>query len=528
VNKTTKMYSKILPSPFGRGAGGEGRDGKHHKNRFFHHANRSHPNPLRAPTEGWSGEGTTFCISPRAFFLYSLMILLATVAWTGALKAADDAGDPLVDTIVNLVSDKDKDLRAIGLQQVREEVKGAATTRRFADLLPKLSPDARAGLIDALGSRGDKTARPAVVEMLKTPNEQVQAAAIRALGILGEAADVTLLAQPLAEGAGPKKTAAQRSLEQLRGEGVDKSIVQALKTATDPRQQTGLIGIVERRKELTAVPVLLDLADSDKAEVRAAAMQTLGQLAGTQDVPKIVEKLLKAESVTDRDAAEKAIMFVCMRIKDADKRADPLLLVWAKLGEDQKTIVLPALGRLGSPKTLKIVEEAMAGDNAQRRDAGVKALCNWPDASVSGMLLDLVQTSDNANYRSLAMRALSRVAVLRDKRSDAERLDLLKKIMTLTTLDEQRNLVLDRAKAIRTIDSLRFVLSYIDKPEFAQRSCATVVELAHYRELRDPNKDEFDKALDKVIAICKDAVLVDRAQRYQRGETVEIRAKTAQ
>ena len=73
----------------------------------------------------------------------------------------------MIDIVVNLVSDKDKDLQAIGLQQVREEVKGAAATKRFVELLPKLTPDARAGLIDALGARGDKTARIAVVEMLQ-------------------------------------------------------------------------------------------------------------------------------------------------------------------------------------------------------------------------------------------------------------------------------------------------------------------------------------------------------------------------
>ncbi len=72
------------------------------------------------------------------------------------------------------------------------------------------------------------------------------------------------------------------------------------------------------------------------------------------------------------------------------------------------------------------------------------------------------------------------------------------------------------------------MLSYMDKPELSQRACATVVELAHYRELRDPNKAEFDKALDKVIGICTDASLVDCAKRYQRGETVDIRAKTSQ
>ncbi|MGD0518389.1 MAG: HEAT repeat domain-containing protein [Thermoguttaceae bacterium] len=461
--------------------------------------------------------------------LFSAIICLAIASWTnGAQGATEDSGEELVDTIINLVSDKDKDLRAIGLQQVREEVKGAAATKRFAELLPKLSPDARAGLIDALGARGDKMAGNAVVEMLKDPEEQVRTAAIRALSLLGEAADVPLMAQSLGASADAEKTAAQRSLEQLRADGVDEKIAVELKAAKDPRRQTALIQILERRKATAAVPVLLDLAVSDKADIRAAAIQALGQLAGAEDVPKLVEGLLKTESGPPREAAEKAIMFVCSRIKDANERAGPLLAVWQRLGDEQKTIVLPALGRVGGPKVLKVVEEAISTNNLQRRDAGVRALCNWPDASVAARLLELVQTTNNPNYRSWTLRALTRVAVLRDNRSDAERLELLKKVMTLAASEDERNYALERAKAIRTMDSLRFVMSYIDKPELAQRACATVVELAHYRELRDPNKVEFDKALDKVIGICKDPVLVDRAKRYQRGETVDIRAKTSQ
>jgi HEAT repeat protein len=464
-----------------------------------------------------------------SFILFSAIISLAiTFQASGEQPVAGDAGDQLIDIVVNLVSDKDKDMRAIGLQQVREEVKGAAATKRFVELLPKLTPDARAGLIDALGTRGDKTARSGVVDMLKSPEEQVRAAALRALGFLGQADDVPHMAQSLMTGGEAEKTAAKRSLEQIRAEGIDEKIAGELKAANDPRRQTALIQIVQLRKTTAAVPVLLDLAVSEKAEIRAAAMQALGQLAGAEDIPKLVDALLKTESGPQRDTAEKAIMFVCLRIKDTNQRADPLLAVWDQLGDEQKTIVLPTLGRVGGPKVLKVVEEAIAGDNALRRDAGVRALCNWPDASVAPKLLKISQTSDNADYRSWALQALTRVAVLRDSRSDAERLDLLKEAMSLTTSNEQRNYVLERAKAIRTMDSMRFVLSYMDKPELSQRACAAIVELAHYRELRDPNKVEFDKALDKVIGICKDPTLVDYAKRYQRGETVDIRAKTAQ
>ena len=80
-------------------------------------------------------------------------------------------GDDLVGTIVNLVSDKDKDLRALGFQQVRESAKGSKATLQFAALLPKLSADAQPGLLDALADRGDKAARPAVLESARQPRQ---------------------------------------------------------------------------------------------------------------------------------------------------------------------------------------------------------------------------------------------------------------------------------------------------------------------------------------------------------------------
>jgi hypothetical protein len=37
--------------------------------------------------------------------------------------------------------------------------------------------------------------------------------------------------------------------------------------------------------------------------------------------------------------------------------------------------------------------------------------------------------------------------------------------------------------------------------------------------VREPHKDEFHRALDQVIEISKDPVVVDRAQRYKKGQT---------
>ena len=121
--------------------------------------------------------------------------------------------------------------------------------------------------------------------------------------------------------------------------------------------------------------------------------------------------------------------------------------------------------------------------------------------------------------RKLVVDALIRVAPLPDKRPDALRLAMLKRAMELASSDEQKALVLKRASAILSLETLRFVAPYMDQPEFTQLACKTVVELAHHKELRQPNKAEFNKALDKVIALSKDPVVLLRAGRYQKDQT---------
>src|SRR5208283_4801734 len=103
------------------------------------------------------------------------------------------ANEDLVQSVSDLVSDQDKNVRAVGLEQVRDEVKGAEATRRFAALLPKLAPEAQVGLLGALADRGDTAARLAVLDLLNNSNAEVRGAAIRALGALGGEGDVTHL-----------------------------------------------------------------------------------------------------------------------------------------------------------------------------------------------------------------------------------------------------------------------------------------------------------------------------------------------
>ena len=463
------------------------------------------------------------------FLVFAIFGLLFVVGFVGRLCAADDkdagGGDDVVGTIVDLLNDKDKDIRALGFQQVREAAKGEKATQKFAALLPKLSAESEVGLLDALADRGDKAARPAVLEMLKSAgerkaDEQVEDAALRALGSLGEAADMPLLVKTLGKPVASEQTAARASLTHLPGQAIDTAIADELK-GTTPKIRAELIEILAARRAIGTVPNLLVAAgDSDAMPaVRVAAMAALGALAKPSDVGEMLRGVLKAEPGAEREAAEKAVLMVCNQTQDAAKRAEPVLAAWAKLSDDEKTALLPTLGRVGNADALKIVETAIDDKDARRSEAGIRAICNWPDATVAPRLLVLFQSTANSERQSLLLRAVTRVAVLHDKRSNTQRLDLLKTCMSLATHDDERNYVIKRAAAIRTVDSLRFLLPNLEKPPLAQETCASIVELAHHRELRLPNEAEFAKALDAVIVICKDPDVVDHAQRYKQNKT---------
>lgn len=464
-------------------------------------------------------------VNMKCFCQILLCSTLLTIL-AGPSIAEDEAVDGLVGVVVGLLKDNDKDIRALAFEQIRTEAKGAAATKAFAAQLPTIPADAQVGLLRALAGRGDTAARPAIVELLSsTKDAAVKIAAIEAVGVLGEPADVELLIKLLASTSEAEQAAARLSLIKVRGEEVPKLIAQALTSVTIPTR-INLIEILAERRGLDATPELLGYVEDADVGVRTAAMTALGQLATSEHLPALIPGVLKAEPGREREAAEKCVALVCSRIESPDQRAVSLLEAMDNLKPDDRVALYSTLGRVGGASAERVIEAAIASENAVVHEAGVRALCNWPDASVANRLIELATGDKNESLRIPALRALIRVAPLSDQRTDEERLALLSKAMTLCTRDEERLLVLDKARNIRTMAALHFIIPYLAQPAYAEQACLSVVEMAHHRSLRHPNKAEFEKVLDQVIQTSKDPVVVDRANRYKKDQTWVRPAKT--
>lgn len=459
-------------------------------------------------------------ISVRSF--WTLIAAVALIGPAGWARGQEAATDDTIELVVGLLSDADKEMRAIGLEQVRSEAKGEAATRKFAELLAKgLPSDAQVGLINALTDRGDAAARPAIVELLASPDGPVKTAAANSLGYLGQAEDVGRLVALLRDGDESLRGTARASLIRMPHPGASAAIVTELTgLPADSSQKTLRIALVEilaARRASAAAESLVPLAVDAEPAVRTATMTALGQLAGPAQIPGMLSGILKAEKGAEREGAEKAVMFVCSRIEDPAQRAAPLLSAIEALPEAQQRQLWPTLGRVGGETARQAIEKLIA--DPKSHDIGLRAICNWPDASIAPRLTELVQQEQHGDHRTSALRALVRVAVLPDDRTDTQRLELLKQALGMCDRDAERTLVLQRARAIRSVDSLRFLLPFVDRPAFMEQACLSIVELAHHRALRDANKAEFHAALDKVMATSKDATTVERARRYKNNQT---------
>ena len=444
------------------------------------------------------------------------------LAWPGAAtcfgQASGETSDELIQLVLDLLGESDQELRSLAYEQIRNEAPGIKATQRFAAQLNQLPAEGQVGLVRALADRGDRAARPAVLELLASKDASVREAAIRALGSLGEVADIERLVALLSSPSEGEVAAARRSLTRLSGDDAAQSIAQRMSQAA-PALRVPLLEILAERRALDTVPRILDAAIDSHAEVRTAAMQAMGQIGSPDDLPGMVKGVLAASKGAERVAAEKAVMFVCERVQDPDQRAAPLMAAISKLPTPDRQLMLSTLGRVGGASALEPIEASIASTNQAEHAAGIAAIANWPHAAIAPEFIRLIKSERHANHRTSILRALLRVSVLPDDRADADRLALLKEAISMCERDADRLLGLQRAPAVRTVETLRFVLPYVDQPVYAEQASTAVVELAHHRALREAHKAEFHAALDKVLATSKNPTTIDRAQRYKNNQT---------
>ncbi len=109
------------------------------------------------------------------------------------------------------------------------------------------------------------------------------------------------------------------------------------------------------------------------------------------------------------------------------------------------------------------------------------------------------------------------MVTLPNDRPESKTLGMLKNAIKLADGNDNKNWALSRAASVRTLATVDWVAGYLDDPELAQTACRAIVELAHHRFLRQPNKTHFEPILRKVEATAKDKSIARLAEKARLG-----------
>ena len=371
----------------------------------------------------------------------------------------------------------------------------------------------------SLKDRRDPAVREAALASLNQLHTEVRTTALAALIASGSAEDVSTLAD-LASTAEDLQVrdAAFETLRLMTADGTNRAIIALMNEAKTANPLVVKCALARRSPEF--VSAFLKAAESSDAATRFEAFKALEIMATDKEAQSLAGLLCKTAAGEEREAAGRAVWMSCQKIPDPALRSAPLLAAMKKADAAGQCAVLPSLARMGGERAIAAVHVAMQSENQTVRDAGYRALANWPDATVADELLEIAKTSKVESYRVWSLRAYARVVSLPNERPPQQTFEMLKSAMELATRTEDQELIISRLGSVRVPDALTLLLSYLDNGELKKAAAGAVFTLA--KGLSQSHPDQAKAALLRVQAMTRDAAILQQIPKVLR----DIEART--
>jgi hypothetical protein len=379
--------------------------------------------------------------------------------------------------------------------------------------LPNLGTAQQVQLLAALADCKDRVALPAVLTAAKSTDGGVRVAAINAIGTLGDATTVDVLVQTAVNAKGAEQKAAQESLYRLKGADIDQVILRGMPEA-EPKAKVELIRSCDQRNITAATPALMKLVKDADGQVRVEAIKALRAVAGPGDIAGLIELQLAATG-TDRGEMEKTVVAVARKIPADKNPAEKVLAALTAAKDlDAKSSLMGVLGKIGDPAGLPVLREAIADKDDKIKDAGVRALSDWPTAAPAADLLKVAKESTNEVHKTLALRGYVRLTGLESDRPAEETIKMYKEAMSLAANAADKKMVLSGLGNTKGLGALQMAGGYLEDTELKQEAEAAVVKIAESTMRNNPQ--ETKELLQKVVAGTTSDSIREQAQRLLR------------
>jgi HEAT repeat protein len=376
-------------------------------------------------------------------------------------------------------------------------------------------PEAKQALLQVLARRGDKSTVSVFIAAAKDDDEAVQVAALAGLGTVGDPTAVPVLLQAAA-GNGATQETARQSLQSLPGADVDQAILTVL-ADKDVKIRAEVVRALAARHVVAATASLLKAVDDSDAGVRNESLKALGNVAPAEALPALVSVVVKTSDDGIRNGATDALVKTAQRVQDLEARCEPILQAVGSASGPAKSSLLVALGRLGGQKSLECLRGGVNGSDEKVKDAAIRAMTEWPDATAAADLLAIAKTAASETHRVLAVRGYIRVCSIRSDRPDELRAKMLIAGLETAARPEEKRQALGGLAEVRQLLALQAVVPCMSNPALREEACYAAVRLG--RDLWNDHPQAVRDALQKVLEVSmNDGLKREAKEPLERAE----------
>ena len=421
-------------------------------------------------------------------------------------------------TITDWLFDEDSEKVIIAVSHLTE-----LPGEQFDELFKKtetMNAAGRLAFLELASERDEAATLEELLNNLESSDTRERLAALRAISKRGDAAVIPVLIAAL-EQDDLSKNIAKEALIRFPANNIGPKLVEAIQL---PASRTAAIDVIVALKYYDAIAHMIILAKSEDDTLHTPVIDGLGRLCDPDeyDLPRLLTLYLSSRPGAHREKVERALVVVCEKHPQTAERADKLFALLEKreggLSEQLLIEVLPLLGKVGNQRVAKLIRPLLTDDtNPALQQAAMRALCNWHNADYLDDLWKIAAENPVEQYRQWALRAYIRVGTLKSDRPESETLSMLKKAMSIAKNDADREWCLSRAATVRTMETVHWAASFLDDSVLSQTACRVIVELAHHRFLREPNKSHFEPILLKVEQTAVDKAIAERAKKSRLG-----------
>jgi HEAT repeat protein len=426
----------------------------------------------------------------------------SNIATSALAVLVDILGKNALDDLLKTMDSFNEQLHA-GALELADKIPGEAATAKWIKRMGEVTPNTKAKIVSMLGSRGDVTAIPILIESMQDSDPHVRLAAIFAVTKLKKNDSVHHLLYAMKEADERELKVIQTSLLTLDTDVVVNASAKTIHSLP-ATAQISLLEILSKRRAKTQIEVVWDLTSNEDPDVRLAAISAFEKLATENDLPRLVQLFQQTENEEEIVALQKAIAVSVADIPDSVSRLNEFLKIFELLKQNKRAGLFDSFAQIGNPNGLELIVLLTKNRPADIRNSAIRTLANWTKFEASTQQIELVKILNDTEQKTQLLRGYLRLT--RDSEiPDYKKVELLKDVMTAITDTKNKKLVLRGLSEIISIESVKYIASFMNVAETKTYAAMMIRRIA----LPNPDGDNGLSTPELISILKKSASIID-------------------